>query len=295
MTQLDIVCYLKEAENIMYLENAKDEIRIEQLEVYAYHGVFPEEKREGQTFLVNAVLYTDIRKAGRSDQLEQSTDYGDVCGFITRWMEENTCNLIETVAERLTQAVLLRYDLISGIDLEIRKPEAPIKQPFGCVSVKVHREWHRVFLSVGSNIGDRRLYIQEAVKALKGHPLIFVRRVSDLIATEPYGGVEQEDFLNGAIEIETLLTPRELLEALHEIEAAAGRVRELRWGPRTLDLDIIFYDKLVYEDDALVIPHQDMENRRFVLEPMNMLEPNYRHPVLGKTISQLLAQVTKAK
>lgn len=279
----------------MYLENAKDEIRIELLEVYAYHGVFPEEKREGQTFLVNAVLYTDIRKAGRSDRLEQSTDYGDVCGFITEWMEKNTCDLIEAVAERLTQAVLLRYDLISGIDLEIRKPEAPIKQPFGCVSVKVHREWHRVFLSVGSNMGDRKQYIREAVKALKEHPLISVRRVSDLIVTEPYGGVEQEDFLNGAIELETLLTPRELLEALHEIEAAAGRVRELRWGPRTLDLDIIFYDRLVYEDDALVIPHQDMENRRFVLEPMNMLAPNYRHPVLGKTIAQLLAQVTNAE
>lgn len=290
MAQFSTARYLKEAENIMYLENAEDEIRIELLEVYAYHGVFPEEKREGQTFLVNAVLYTDIRKAGRSDQLEDSTDYGDVCRFITEWMEENTCNLIEAVAERLTKAVLLKYDLISGIDLEIRKPEAPIKQPFGCVSVKVHREWHRAFLSVGSNMGDRRLYIQEAVKALREHPLILVRRVSDLIKTKPYGGVEQEDFLNGVIEIETLLTPRDLLEALHGIEAAAGRVRELRWGPRTLDLDIIFYDKLVYEDDALVIPHQDMENRRFVLEPMNMLEPNYRHPVLGKTIAQLLAQ-----
>lgn len=277
----------------MYLENAKDEIRIEQLEVYAYHGVFPKEKREGQTFLVSAVLYTDTRKAGRSDRLEQSTDYGDVCGFIADWMGENRCNLIETVAEGLSKAILLRYGLISAIDLEIRKPEAPIQQPFGCVSVKIHREWHRVFLSIGSNMGDKRGYIQGALQALKEHPLIFVRRVSDLIVTAPYGGVEQEDFLNGAIEIETLLTPYELLEALHEIEAAAGRVRELRWGPRTLDLDIIFYDKLAYEDDELVIPHQDMENRRFVLEPLKMLAPNYRHPVLGRTVSQLLADMTE--
>lgn len=272
----------------MYLENAEDEIRIEQLEVYAYHGVFPEEKREGQTFLVNAVLYTSIRKAGLADQLEQSTDYGDVCCFIIQWMKENTCNLIEAVAERLTQALLLRYDLISDIDLEIRKPEAPIEHPFGCVSVKIHRGWHRAYLSAGSNMGDKKQYIQDAVEALKAHPLIVLRRVSDLIVTKPYGGVEQEDFLNGAIEIETLLTPHELLDALHKIEAAAGRVRELRWGPRTLDLDIIFYDKLVYEDDALVIPHQDLENRSFVLEPMSMLAPNYRHPVLGKTVAQLL-------
>ncbi len=272
----------------MYLENARDEIRIEQLEVYAYHGVFPEEKRKGQNFLVNAVLYTDTREAGRSDQLTRSTDYGDVCGFIAGWMQDNTCNLIEAVAEKLAQAILLEYDLIAGIDLEIRKPEAPIEQSFGCVSVKIHREWHRAYLGAGSNMGDKEQYMQSAVESLKAHPLIVVRKVSEWIVTEPYGGVEQDDFLNGAIEIETLLTPRELLESLHEIEAAAGRVRELRWGPRTLDLDIIFYDKLVYEDDALVIPHQDMENRRFVLEPLNALAPNYRHPVLGRSVAQLL-------
>lgn len=272
----------------MYPEYAKDEIRIEQLEVYAYHGVFPEEKRKGQTFLVNAVLYADTRKAGQSDQLELSTDYGNVCCFITEWMKENTCNLIEAVAERLAQAILLKYNLLSGIELEIRKPEAPIEQPFGCVSVKICRGWHRAYLGIGSNMGDKRQYIRNAVEALKAHPLIVVRKVSDLIVTEPYGGVEQDDFLNGVLEIETLLTPHELLDALHEIEAAADRVREVRWGPRTLDLDIIFYDKLVYEDDALVIPHQDMENRRFVLEPLSALAPNYRHPVLGKTVVQLL-------
>lgn len=272
----------------MYLENAEDEIRIEQLEVYAYHGVFPEEKRKGQTFLVNAVLCTDTRKAGQNDRLEQSTDYGNVCCFISEWMKKNTCNLIEAVAEKLAQAILLKYDLLSGIELEIRKPEAPIEQPFGCVSVKICRRWHRAYLGVGSNMGDKRQYIQNAVEALKSDSLIVIRRVSDLIVTEPYGGVEQDDFLNGVIEIETLRTPHELLDTLHEIEAAADRVREVHWGPRTLDLDIIFYDKLVYEDDTLVIPHQDMENRRFVLEPLSTLVPNYRHPVLGKTVVQLL-------
>lgn len=272
----------------MYLENAEDEIRIEQLEVYAYHGVFPEEKRKGQTFLVNAVLCTDTRKAGQNDRLEQSTDYGNVCCFISEWMKKNTCNLIEAAAEKLAQAILLKYDLLSGIELEIRKPEAPIEQPFGCVSVKICRRWHRAYLGVGSNMGDKRQYIQNAVEALKSDSLIVVRKVSDLIVTEPYGGVEQDDFLNGVIEIETLRTPHELLDTLHEIEAAADRVREVHWGPRTLDLDIIFYDKLVYEDDTLVIPHQDMENRRFVLEPLSTLVPNYRHPVLGKTVVQLL-------
>lgn len=275
----------------MYLENAKDKICVELLEVYAHHGVFPEEKQKGQPFLINAVLYADLRKAGKEDRLELSTDYGEVCQFMTQWMQENTFNLIEAVAEGLAQAVLLRYELISGIDLEIRKPEAPIEQPFGCVSVKIHREWHKAYLGVGSNMGDKKHYIQEAVEALKSHPLTVVNGISDLIETEPYGGVVQDNFLNGVIEIETLLSPMELLDMLHEIEGAAGRVREVRWGPRTLDLDIIFYDKIVCEGDALIIPHQDMENRRFVLEPLKMLAPNYRHPVLGKTVSRLLEDI----
>lgn len=139
----------------------------------------------------------------------------------------------------------------------------------------------------GLNIGFREHYIEEGVNALRIHPLICVKKVSQMIRTKPYGGVEQEDFLNGALEIETLLTPEELLEALHRIEDAAGRTREVHWGPRTLDLDILFYDKLVYESDDLTIPHVDLENREFVLEPLREIAPGYRHPVLHRTVEQL--------
>lgn len=278
----------------MYSEWAKDEIRIDKLEVYAYHGVYQEERRRGQIFLVSAVLYEDTRRAGTEDRIECSTDYGEVSLHIEKWMKENTCYTLEAVAERLAESILLKYDLICGLDLEVYKPEAPIPLPFKSVSVKISRRWHRAWLSVGSNLGDRQKYIEDGLQALKAHPRIRLTRVSDMIETKPYGGVEQEDFLNGVIELETLLGPEELLEVLHEIESGAGRERTLRWGPRTLDLDILFFDRLVYESNDLVIPHPDMQNREFVLRPLSTVAPNYRHPVLGTTVLQELEELEKS-
>jgi dihydroneopterin aldolase/2-amino-4-hydroxy-6-hydroxymethyldihydropteridine diphosphokinase len=136
-------------------------------------------------------------------------------------------------------------------------------------------------------MGDSRETIETAVQKIKNHRLIRNVKASELIVTKPYGPVEQDDFLNGCIKIETLFHPEDLLIFLHQIEAEADRKREIHWGPRTLDLDIIFYDKLVYESDDLIIPHVDMQNRGFVLKPLMQLCPNYRHPVLGRTVEEL--------
>lgn len=97
------------------------------------------------------------------------------------------------------------------------------------------------------------------------------------------------------MEIQTLLTPGELLDYLHEVEQSAERKRELHWGPRTLDLDILLYDDLVMETEDLIIPHVDMQNRDFVLGPMAEIAPWVRHPVLGLTMGQLYAQLTSGK
>lgn len=270
-----------------------DEIRIEGLEVFARHGVYPEETELGQRFVVNAVLYTDTQRAGKTDELAYSTHYGEVSLFIRQWMQENTCKLLEAVAERLAEAILLKYELITAVGLEILKPHAPIPLSFQNVSVRIRRARHKAYLSVGSNMGDREGYLNGALAALRENPLIQVKKCSAFIETKAYGGVEQGDFLNGALEIETLLTPEALLDALHEIENAAGRVRVQRWGPRTLDLDILFYDKLVYESETLILPHPDLENREFVLQPMHEIAPYYRHPLSGKTMEQLLKELRR--
>ena len=272
-------------------ENRKDQIRIEELEVYAHHGVYPEENEKGQHFYVNATLYANTRPAGIADDLRLSTNYGEVCQFITEFMQQHTFQLIETVVEWTAYEVLQQFPLVQGLDLEIRKPEAPIPLPFGSVSVAIHREWHEAYIAVGSNMGDSRGHIAKALGQLEKHKDIQVTKVSGLLETLPYGGVEQDNFVNGMFEIRTLLTPEELLRELHKIEASEGRERKIHWGPRTLDLDIIFYDDLIYSSEDLVIPHVDMENRYFVLKPLSELAPNFRHPITHKTVAQMLAEL----
>lgn len=268
-----------------------DFIKITNLKVFAHHGVFPEETRDGQDFYVNAKLFLDCRKAGKTDNLSDSLNYGEVSHFITDFLQDHTYKLIESVAEQLAEAMLLSMPVLKGVEIELCKPHATIGLPFENVSVTMKRQWHEVYLAVGSNLGDKNAYIGNGIDELRRIKEIKEVRVSELLVTKPYGGVEQDDFVNGAIALKTLLSPQELLEKLHEIEQHANRERIIHWGPRTLDLDIIFYDKLVYEDENLIIPHIDMQNRDFVLKPLAELCPNYRHPVFEKTVSQLLGEL----
>ena len=272
----------------------KDCIIIENLNVFAHHGVYPEETRDGQNFYVNAVLYTDTKKAGYSDELEDSTNYGDVCQEIHRFLTEHTYKLLEAAAEKLAEYLLQTFPLIQELTLEIRKPEAPIPLPFESVSVKIHRGWNRAFIALGSNIGDRQAYIGNALKHLGEDGNIRNIRVSTLIETEAYGGVEQEDFLNGVLECETLYSPERLLLRLQEEEQLAQRKREIHWGPRTLDLDVLFYEDEICDKTHLTIPHPDMINRDFVLKPMAELAPNFVHPIYRCTMRELLQQYLKS-
>ena len=268
-----------------------DQIKIQNLEVFGHHGVFQEETALGQKFLVNAILYTDTRKAGLEDDLLLSVHYGDVCHFITKFMQEHTYKLIEAAAEHLAQAMLMEFGRLHKVSLEIKKPWAPIGLPIETVSVQIERGWHTVSLSVGSNMGDRKAYVEQAVEQLCSDGKIRQVKVSEWIETEPYGYTDQEPFLNGAILLQTLYTPWELLQLLHEIEQNAGRERKIHWGPRTLDLDIVFYDDLLVEEPDLTIPHPDMQNRKFVLEPLAQLCPGKVHPVQKKTVLQMLKEL----
>lgn len=265
-----------------------DQIIIKDLEVFCNHGVYPEETRLGQKFLVSCTLHLDTRRAGKTDDLDASVNYGTISHLIKKQMEEETYLLIEAVAEHLAEKILLSDAKIRGVDLEIKKPWAPIGLPLDTASVKISRKWHVAYVAFGSNMGEKQQYIEKALEGLEHTELCRVKRVSTIISTEPYGGVEQDVFLNGALRMETLLTPHELLNRLHELEQEAGRERIIHWGPRTLDLDILFYDDEIIEEEELCVPHVDMQNRSFVLVPMAEIAPYKRHPVYGKTMKEML-------
>ena len=143
-------------------------------------------------------------------------------------------------------------------------------------------------LGLGSNLGDRLGTLQRAVDLLAAEPGISPSRCSRVWETDPVGGPPQPDFLNVVLRVEVDLTPHELLAACQRVEAALGRVRDVRWGPRTIDIDILSFDALLIDDEDLTVPHPRMHERRFVLTPLCELAPDLRHPRLGATMRELL-------
>jgi len=156
----------------------------------------------------------------------------------------------------------------------------------------------RVFIGIGSNVGDRAAHLaqaREALASLAGTKLVAFSRIYE---TAPVGPVPQGEYLNAAAELDTQLEPLDLLDKLRAIEAGSGRAAEsqrVKWGPRTLDLDILLYDDRVIASDRLHVPHPHMHGRRFVLEPLADIAPEARHPTAGATIRELLRRVVAAE
>ena len=265
-----------------------DEIRVNNLEVFCHHGVYKEENVLGQKFLVDIVSKVDTRAAGKTDELALSVSYGDICRLVKKEMTKQNDKLLERVAERLAECILLQFPLIKEVEIEVKKPWAPVLMHVDYTSVKIKRGWHKVYIGVGSNLGEREEYMKLAQERVSTLPNTKNFKAAPIIETEPYGYTKQGKFLNTVYFIETLDTPEEFLEKLHDIENEAERKREIHWGPRTLDLDILLYDDLITEDEELTIPHPEMTKRLFVLEPLCVLYPRGIHPLERRRYTDIL-------
>ena len=264
-----------------------DKIYINNLEFIGFHGVFPEEKKLGQKFLVSLELTVDTREAGKTGDLTKSVHYGLVAQDVEKIFLEKSIDLIETCAENIAEMVLKKYELVKEVKVTVKKPWAPLQMHFENVVVEISRKWHKIYLSLGSNMGDKRKNLLEAIERIGKLENTEVIKSSTILETEPFGYVEQDNFLNACLEVKTLMTAQEFLKAILQIELDMGRVREIKWGPRIIDIDILFYDREVIEDENLAVPHPWICEREFVLDPLSEIAPNYVHPLERKTIGML--------
>ena len=184
-----------------------DRITIKGLRVYAYHGVYQEENEKGQEFIVNATLYMDMDRPAGTDEITDGVHYGEVCELMNSFLQEHTFHLLEKAVTGTMKEVLLHFPLLAGMELELCKPDAPIQLPFENVSVTRRMFWHTAYIALGSNMGDRAGYLDGAVKQLLQDDDFKELKKSTWIETAPYGGVVQDDFLNGVLKVQTLLSP----------------------------------------------------------------------------------------
>lgn len=279
-----------------------DRIVLQGISARGHHGVLDFEKADGQDFVVDVTLEVDLRRAGRSDVLAHTVNYAEVAADVVSLITGPSLDLIETLAEQIAVAAL-RRPLVQAVEVTVHKPQAPVGVPFGDVRVVVER--HRdesVVIALGANLGAVRSTLEASVRALADVDGLQITAVSDLFESDPVGGPDQPVYLNAVVLARTRLAAFALLKELHAIEADHGRLRETRWGARTLDLDLIQYgdpdsgSELVSQDPELMLPHPRAHERAFVLAPWLALDAEAQLRV-GEAlvpVSELLERVDPA-
>lgn len=268
-----------------------NEIKIDRIKFRANHGVFAFEKEQGQDFYLSINIKTNFEETLFNDDLNNTIHYGYISDDAILFLQENTFDLIETAIYRLSDFLFSKYDQIDELELEIFKPDAPVDLEFKDISVKVRHKRNNVFIALGSSIGKKDDYFDKAIKMLKESEGVYQIRESKRYKSSPLGNAAKEEFLNSVIEIKTILSPLKLLEILNNIEDSLDRKRDIKWGDRTIDLDILFYNNQIICKENLIIPHPEIKNRDFVLKPMIDLNKNFISPIDNKRVIDLYEEL----
>ena len=255
-----------------------DRIHIRDLRVLTVIGALPHEQEQPQPIRVDLDLHVDLTEAGRSDELDDTVNYGLVADEIAHLATDQKFVLLERFADEIAH-VALRFDLVEAADVTVTKLRPPVATALESTAVTLHRRRsdvdvprlhaHEAIIALGSNLGDREGFLRLAVDSLDR-----VVATSQVFETAPVGGPDgQGSYLNMVVKIDTALDPFALLRRCQRIEANANRQRMVHWGPRTLDLDVLFYDDVTIVSPELVVPHPHVAERRFVLAPLEEVAP----------------------
>ena len=267
-----------------------DKIFVHNLCLVGNHGVMDEERVLGQRFFLDIEVTTDARRASTNDDYRKAICYASLCDLAAKVSDAGPYKLIETFAERVITAILERFPTVTEARVRIRKPGAPIDASFDTVGVELARKrQRRVAFSLGSNVGDRASQIRAALAFLEAEDEIEITKVSSFYETAPWGKEDQDPFINACAIGQTSLSPHEVLRACKVIEVRLGRTPGERWGPRLIDIDLLFLGDEQISTIALTVPHAEILKRGFVLKPLAEIAGD--EDLAGRTVRDALAEL----
>lgn len=280
---------------------------------FGYHGVLPEERKQGQRFEVDAELFYSLDKIKLADNIDNTVDYVLVYQEIKTIVECQQYKLLETLADQLAIKILNKFP-IDGVKVRVKKPEVEMPGPLDVVGVEVvrwsdegkrwnkedffvldnksERAWTKAYIGMGSNLGDREAYLWQALGLLAADPCIKLLKISSFYETKPVGYQNQDNFLNAVIQLKTCQTVEGLMKILQKIEIRLGRERKIQWGPRTIDLDLLLFGCQSIQSSDLTVPHPRIYERDFVLVPLAEIEPRLVFPD-GRSLNEVLDEISK--
>lgn len=256
-----------------------DRILIDDLRVMTVIGALPHEREIAQPIRIDLSIGCDLHEAGLSDELAATVHYGLVAERVTELVQGSKDILLERLAAKVAD-VVLEFDLVDEVEVKVTKLRPPVPSELATTAVQITRTRaeaaapplvsHTAYVALGSNLGDRERYLRFAVRELGN-----VTAMSQVFETEPVGGPDgQGAYLNMVVQVETPLDPFALIRRCQRIEANALRQRVVRWGPRTLDVDLLFFDDITITSETLMLPHPRIFERRFVLAPLSEVAPH---------------------
>jgi len=277
-------------------------ILIKDLNLFGYHGVKESEKKDGQNFRFNIEILINKGSFLNDDSIENTLNYSEAIKLIKRINSSERFNLLETFSQTIAEDIMKISPLVEKVMVRIEKTSPPIKENLKSVGVeyvlgrkreekdKSKNKKVDVFLSLGSNVGDRENNLRKAVDMIGDNPHINILEVSSIYETEPMYLKDQNSFYNVVLQAHTgiELGPFEMMGFLKGIEFGFGRKRtKKKYGPRIIDIDLLYYGEIVIESDFLTLPHPGIEERKFVLVPLSEIAPELK--IKSRNIGKFIA------